>query len=57
MVEAACQIRSNAGGLFAFYTRIKDKKGAKVARVALARKMLTTMWYLVKRKEPLSGSS
>jgi len=52
MVEAACQIRPTAGYLFSFYSRIKDKKGAKVARVALARKMLTTMWYLVKRKEP-----
>lgn len=57
MVEAACQVRPTAGSLFAFFTRIKDKKGAKVARVALARKMLTTMWYLVKKKEPFRALS
>jgi transposase len=52
MVEAACQIRPSGGYLYDFYERIKDRKGAKTARVALARKMLTVMWCLVKKKEP-----
>jgi hypothetical protein len=41
MIQAAAHIRPSRGNLFHFYERIKTKKGSKVARVALARKMLT----------------
>lgn len=53
-VEAAMHIRStpDTATLFAFYEKIKTKKGAMCARVALARKMLTIAWYMVKRNEP-----
>lgn len=52
MVEAACHLRPSWGYLFAFYSRIKEKKGNKIARVALARKMLTILWHMQNRKEP-----
>ncbi|MEZ4103810.1 MAG: transposase [Candidatus Paceibacterota bacterium] len=38
MVEAACQIRPSAGRLYTFYSRIKDKKGSKVARSCFSSK-------------------
>lgn len=52
MVEAATRIRPKHGDLFTFFSRIEEKKGSKVARVALARKMLVALWYMVHRKEP-----
>jgi transposase len=52
MVEAATRIRPKHGDLSAFFSRIKEKKGPKVARVALARKMLVALWFMVHRKEP-----
>jgi transposase len=52
MVEAACHLRPSWGYLFSFYSRLKEKKGGKIARVALARKMLTILWHLATKKEP-----
>lgn len=53
-VEAAMHIRNtkNTEALYEFYEKIKSKKGAMCARVALARKMLTIAWYMVKKNEP-----
>lgn len=53
-VEAAMHIRNtkDAGTLYEFYEKIKLKKGAMCARVALARKMLSIAWYMVKKNEP-----
>lgn len=51
LVEAAFRIRQNHG-LYAFYERLAQKTGKKRARVALARKMLTIMWTMVKNNEP-----
>jgi transposase len=57
LVQAAAKVNSTWGDLATFHERIKEKKGVKIARVALARKMLTTAWYLVKKKEPFRASS
>lgn len=53
-VEAAMHIRNEPKTemLYAFYEKIKLKKGAMCARVALARKILTIAWYMVKKNEP-----
>ena len=52
MVEAAHAVsRMKHGKLASFYQRIKMKKGGQVALVALARKMLTIVWHLLKNKE------
>jgi len=52
MVEAAHAVsRMKHGKLASFYQRIKMKKGGQVALVALARKMLTIIWHLLKNKE------
>ena len=46
--------------LFAFYEKIKKKKGHNKAKVATARKMLGQIWYLLKTKQsfvdPETGS-
>jgi transposase len=47
LVEATATVNPRWGALYEFYTRIKEKKGSKVARVALARKMLTLSWHLI----------
>lgn len=57
MVEAACQVRSKKNPLFQFYERLKEKKGNKIARVALARKMLTVLWHMIHKKEPFRVQS
>ena len=57
MVEAACQVKPKWGTLYSFFERIKLKKGNKVARVALARKMLTVLWVMVYKNEPFRDQS
>ena len=48
LVEAAMRIHpKSAPELFAMVERLKPETGAKKARVALARKLLTIMWYLI----------
>jgi transposase len=53
LVEAAMRVRDNekSASLYEFYARMKLKKKPMVARVALARKILTVSWYLVTRGE------
>jgi transposase len=53
-VEAAMHIRNEpkTEKLYQFYEKIKLKKGAMCARVALGRKMLAIAWYMVKKNEP-----
>lgn len=55
MVEAAQQARPKWGYLYGFYQKIKQKKGNRIARVALARKMLCICWTLIKKKEPFQA--
>jgi len=51
LVEATNTVNPKWGGLYDFYLRIKEKKGSKVARVALARKMLVVSWHLITKDE------
>ena len=37
--------------LFNFYKKIKTKSGAMKGRVALARKLLTIMWYMIHKQQ------
>jgi transposase len=48
MVEAAMRIRPEQEELYAFYARLLPHCGAKRARVALGRKLLTLSWHMVK---------
>lgn len=48
LVEATATVNPKWGALHDFYQRIKEKKGSKIARVALARKMLTLSWHLIR---------
>ena len=54
MVEAAMKVRNQESHemLYSFYERIVPFRKAKSARVALARKMLTILWYMVKQNTP-----
>lgn len=52
MVEATTTVNPRWGYLYDFYKRISEKKGSKVARVALARKVLVVSWHLIKTKKP-----
>ncbi len=53
LVESAMRIREdNAAALYAFVKRLTLITGAKKARVALARKMLSIMWKMVKDNKP-----
>jgi transposase len=54
LVEASFRIRDTkkSKSLFSFYKRLSPKCGAKKARVALARKMLVILWYMVKNNTP-----
>jgi hypothetical protein len=36
----------------AWYTRIKKRRGAKIARVAVMRRLTTILWHIVKHNEP-----
>jgi transposase len=54
LVETAMRIReSNVKtiSLYAFYKKIKTKSGAMKGRVALARKILTIMWHMMKNEK------
>ncbi len=51
LVEATATVNPKWGALYDFYARISEKKGSKVARVALARKILTIAWHLVAKDE------
>jgi transposase len=60
LIEAVPKAIKKDKVLFAFYERIKKKKGANKAKVATARKMLAQIFYLLKTKkvfiDPKTGS-
>ena len=35
-----------------WYKRIKSRRGAKIARVAVMRRLATILWHMVKHREP-----
>lgn len=53
MVEAAMRVRDSekTSVLYTFYKTIKNTRGAMRARVALARKLLTISWHMMKKNE------
>ena len=52
MVEAAQKAPKYSARLARFYRRVCWRRGKKTARVALARKMLSITYYMLKRGEP-----
>src|SRR3989338_2877579 len=53
LIETALRVRETKDtlSLYAFYAKIKTKSGAMKARVALARKILTIMWHMMKNEQ------
>jgi transposase len=53
LIETALRIREvpETISLFNFYKKIKTKSGAMKGRVALARKLLTIMWYMIHKQQ------
>jgi len=40
-----------------WYRRIKKRRGAKIARVAVMRRLATILWYMIKRQQPYKLSA
>ena len=40
------------GRMKAWYGRIKRRRGSKIARVAVMRRLATIIWHMVKHNEP-----
>jgi transposase len=53
LIETAMRIRDtkDTTSLYGFYTRVKANSGALKARVALARKLLTIIWFMMKHQQ------
>jgi transposase len=53
LIESAMRIRDTekTQTLYSFYKKIKIRSGAMKARVALARKLLTIIWFMMKNKQ------
>lgn len=52
LVQIAHKAVKSPGNLQSCYIRLKEKKGAKVAIVAIARKLLSLIWVVLTRKVP-----
>jgi hypothetical protein len=53
MILAAVQhVRNTARPLSRFYRRQAARKGTKIVRVALARKLLTTVYWILREQQP-----
>lgn len=51
-IEAAIHAHRHSPRLARFYQRTKRRRGKKAARVALARELLTIIYYMLTRQEP-----
>lgn len=51
LVESTGKVSEKWGYLYDFYSDLRERKGNKIARVALARKMLTVSWHLVTKNQ------
>ena len=47
LVESTGKVSKKWGYLYDFYSKLRERKGNKIARVALARKILMLSWHLV----------
>lgn len=58
LIETALRIREvpETNYLYSFYKKIKTKSGAMKGRVALARKILTIMWYMIHKQQDYVAS-
>lgn len=54
LVEAVQKYGKRPGPMGDFFRRIMYKKGSKAARVALARKLATIIWHMLKKREDFS---
>ena len=52
MVEAARVAVNDDDRMRAFYERVKHRRGAQKAIVAVANKMLKIIWFMLTRREP-----
>lgn len=57
MVEAAQRAIVNDPGVRVFYLRIAEKKGSKLARVAVARRLLQIAYWVWKEKRPYKAAA
>jgi transposase len=53
LIESAMRIRDTkeTQSLYSFYKNIKNRSGSMKARIALARKLLTIIWFMMKNRQ------
>ena len=49
--QAVVKVLRYDGAMRNWFKRIKKRRGAKIARVAVMRRMATIIWHMLKRKE------
>jgi transposase len=49
--QAVVKVLRFDGAMRAWFKRIKRRRGSKIARVAVMRRMVTILWYMLKRKQ------
>jgi len=54
LVESTGKVSKKWGHLYDFYWNLRERKGNKIARVALARKMLVLSWHLIRKNQPFN---
>jgi transposase len=54
LVESATRAVSVDGYYKEIYEKLKKRRGKQIAKVAVARKMLTAIYYILKKKEPFN---
>jgi hypothetical protein len=49
--QAVIKVLRFDGAMRAWFKRIKKRRGAKIARVAVMRRLVTILWHMLKRNE------
>jgi transposase len=52
LAQMVMHVLRRDAGIKEWYRRIKKRRGTKIARVAVMRRMATILWHLIKRQEP-----
>ena len=52
MILMVLHVLRRDGAMRNWYQRIKRRRGSKIARVAVMRRLATILWHMVKHNEP-----
>lgn len=57
LAQITLHVLRRDSGMRAWYLRIKKRRGAKIGRVAVMRRLATILWHMVKYNEPYAAGS